>query len=332
MKPKVFVTRVISQSGIDLLEHYCQVKVSAQNGVITKDELLDGVKWCDALLCLLTDKIDEQVITANPNLKVIANYAVGYDNIDLKVATASNIPVTNTPDILTDAVAEHTFALLMSIGRRIPESDKYTREGKYKGWAPMLFLGAELKGKTLGIIGLGRIGIGVAQRAKAMGMNIAYYDIKSDDAFEKTYEARFGDIDDILKESDFISIHVPLLPATKHMIGQKQFAIMKKTAYIINTSRGPVVDEKALVDALKNDEIAGAALDVFEYEPELSAGLVELDNVVLTPHTASATHETRSAMSMVAANNIIDVLRGEVPRNLVNKDVKASLSRKPLIS
>jgi glyoxylate reductase len=332
MKPKVFVTRIIPRSGIDLLEQYCQVKVSVQDRVIAKDELLDGVKWCDALLCLLTDRIDEEVIAANPNLKVIANYAVGYDNIDLKAATAANIPVTNTPDILTDAVAEHTFALLMAIARRIPESDKYTRLGKYKGWAPMLFLGAELKGKTLGIIGLGRIGIGVAQRAKAMGMNILYHDINRDGAFEKTYQAGFADTDSIIKESDFISIHVPLLPLTKHLIGQKQLAMMKKTAYLINTSRGPVVDEKALVEALASDEIAGAALDVFEFEPDLSAGLAQMDNVVLTPHTASATHETRSAMSMVAASNILDVLRGEVPRNLVNKDVEASLSREPIIN
>jgi glyoxylate reductase len=332
MKPKVFVTRTIPASGIKLLEQYCDVRVAAQDGVITKDALLNGVRWCDTLLCLLTDKIDEEIIVANPNLKIIANYAVGYDNIDLNAATAANVPITNTPDILTDAVAEHTFALLISIARRIPESDKYMRLGKYKGWAPMLFLGAELKGKTLGVIGLGRIGIGVAQRAKAMGMNIRYYDIKRDESFEKTYQAGFGEIDDILKQSDFISLHVPLLPSTKHLIGQKQFAMMKKTAYLINTSRGRVIDERALVDALKNDEIAGAALDVFEFEPALAAGLSELDNVVLTPHTASATHETRSAMSTVAANNILDVLQGKVPRNLVNKDVEATLSNQRLIS
>jgi lactate dehydrogenase-like 2-hydroxyacid dehydrogenase len=274
MKPKVFVTRVIPQSGIKLLEQHCEVKVSTQDGVIAKKELIDGVTWCDALLCLLTE----------------------------------------------------------SVARRIPESDKYTRLGKYKGWAPMLFLGAELKRKTLGIIGLGRIGIGVVQRAKAMGMKICYYDIKRDHEFEMTYQADFGDIDTILKEADFISIHVPLLPSTKHLIGHKQLDMMKKTAYLINTSRGPVIDEKALVEALKNDEIAGAALDVFEFEPDLSEGLAALDNVVLTPHTASATHETRSAMSTVAASNILDVLRGTVPRNLVNKDAEASLSMKHLIS
>jgi glyoxylate reductase len=332
MKPKVFITRKIPESGISLLQQHCQVKVYPEDRVIPREELLGGVKWCDALLCLLTDRIGEDVISANINLRVISNYAVGFDNIDIKAATRRNIPVTNTPEVLTDAVAEHTFALMMATARRIPESDRFTRLGKYQGWEPMLFLGRELKGKTLGIIGLGRIGSAVAQRAaKGMGMNILYYDMKRNYEFEKTYQANFADIEHIIKESDFITVHVPLLPSTKHLFGSKQFRMMKKTAYLINTSRGPIVNEKDLVDALKNKEIAGAALDVYEFEPELSTGLVELDNVVLTPHIASATYETRAAMAELAARNVLEVLRGEIPSNLVNKEVEGSFNKEPLI-
>ncbi len=332
MTPKVFITKRIPEAGINLLEQHCQVKVYSEDKVVPRGELLNGVKWCDALLCLLTDRIDEEVITANPNLRVIANYAVGFDNIDLKAATVRNIPVTNTPEVLTDAVVEHTFALIMAIARRIPESDRFTRAGKYRGWEPMLLLGTELKGKTLGIIGLGRIGAGVAHRAtRGMGMHIIYNDIQRNLSFEETYQAKFADIDTILKEADFITIHVPLLPSTRHLIGRKQFTIMKKTAYIVNTSRGPIIDEKALVEALRNRKIAGAALDVYEFEPELSAGLVELDNTVLTPHTASATCETRAAMSALAANNILDVLKGKTPQNLVNKEVEEFIDKEPLL-
>lgn len=307
--------------------------MNPEDRVIPREELISGVKWCDALLCLLTDIIDEEVISANPNLRVIANYAVGFDNIDVKAAAKRNIPVTNTPEVLTDAVAEHTFALMMAVARRIPESDRFIRAGKYQGWEPMLFLGRELKGKILGILGLGRIGSAVAERAvRGMGMNVLYYDIKRNPQFEQTYQARFADIDFIIQEADFITIHIPLLPETKHLIGAKQFKMMKKTAYIINTSRGPVVDERALVDALKNKEIAGAALDVYEFEPGLSAGLAELDNAVLTPHTASATYETRAAMAELAARNILDVLGGKIPPNLVNREVEGSFNKEPLIN
>ena len=332
MKPKVFITRKIPESGITLLQKYCQVRVYPRDEVASREELLKGVKWCDALLCLLTDRIDEELISASPTLRVIANYAVGFDNIDIKAAIRRNIPVTNTPEVLTDAVAEHTFALMMAIARRIPESDRFTKAGKYKGWEPMLFLGTELKGKTLGIIGLGRIGSGVAQRAaKGMGMNILYFDIKRNHQFEQVYQAKFAEIDFIIKEADFITIHVPLLPTTKHLIGAKEFKMMKKTAYLINTSRGPVIDEKALVEALKKKEIAGAALDVYEFEPKLSAGLERLNNVVLTPHTASGTYETRSAMAELAAMNILEALKGKIPPNLVNKEVEKFINKEPLL-
>ncbi|MBI3931667.1 MAG: D-glycerate dehydrogenase [Chloroflexi bacterium] len=332
MKPKVFITRKIPESGIALLREYCQVRVYPRDRVAPREELVKGVKWCHALLCLLTDSIDRELISAGPTLRVIANYAVGFDNIDIKAATERNIPVTNTPEVLTDAVAEHTFALMMAIARRIPESDRFTRAGKYQGWEPMLLLGTELKGKTLGIIGPGRIGAGVAQRAATgMGMNILYFDVTRNLQFEKMYNAKFAKIDDILTKADFITIHVPLLPTTRHLIGAEQLQMMKPTAYLINTSRGPVIDEKALVKTLKKRGIAGAALDVYEFEPKLSAGLKRLDNVVLTPHTASGTYETRAAMSELAARNILDVLRGKTPQNLVNKEVEDFISKEPLL-
>ena len=280
------------------------------------------MKLCDALLCLLTDKIDQQIINANPKLKIISNYAVGFDNIDVRAATARGIPVTNTPGVLTDAVAEHTFALMMAVARRIPESDQFMRQGKYKRWKPMLLLGTELKGKTLGIVGLGRIGAGVAERAgKGMGMKVIYYDVQRNLKFEKEYRARYVSIKDLLKQSDFVSIHVPLLPSTRHLIGKKELALMKKTAYLINTSRGQVIDEKALVQALNNRSIAGAGLDVYEFEPNLTEGLTKLKNAVLTPHTASATIEARTAMSELAAQNIIDVFQGRKARSAVNPEV-----------
>lgn len=319
---RVYVTRQIPEAGIKLLQTCCEVRVFPGDEAVPREELLRAVKWCDGLLCLLTDEIGEEVMAANPNLKVISNLAVGYDNIDLEAATKRNIAVTNTPGVLTDAVAEHTIALLMSIARRIPESDRFTRAGKYQGWAPLLFLGTELKGKRLGIIGLGRIGYGVAERAAlGMGMRILYYDIRRDLQFEKKLNAKYAEIEEIIKTADFISLHVPLLPSTRHLIGEKELRMMKDTACLINTSRGPIVDEKALVVALQNREIRGAALDVYENEPELADGLLQLDSVIITPHTASATYETRSAMAELAAQNIIDVLGGKTPRFLVNREV-----------
>ena len=321
-KQKVFVTRKIPVVGLDLLKKYFQVKIYSIDQVISRKELLAGVKWCDALLCLLTDHIDQQIIDANPGLKVISNYAVGFDNIDVKYATQKKIPVTNTPGVLTDAVAEHTLALMMALARRIPESDQFTKKKKYHGWEPMLLLGTQLKGKTLGIIGLGRIGLGLAERAvRGMGMNVLYYDLKKNSQFEKKYGAKKASINTILKKADFVSLHVPLLPTTKHLIGKPEFALMKKTAFLINTSRGPVIDEKALVTALKKKQIAGAALDVFEFEPKVVSGLEKFNNVILTPHIASATMEARAAMSKIAAENILAVLSGKKVKYLINPEV-----------
>lgn len=321
---KVFVTRKIPEKGLKLLEGKVDLEVWEEDRVIPRDTLLKKVKGIDALLPLLTDKIDGEVMdAAGPQLKVIANYAVGYDNIDVEAATERKIYVANTPGVLTEAVAEHTFTLLLSTARRIPESDRFTRAGKYKGWEPMLLLGSAIEGKTLGIVGLGRIGSRVAEMAvKGMKMKVVYHDPKQHPEFEKELGAVYKkELDDLLKESDFVSIHVPLLPSTKHLINAKNLSLMKKTAYLINTSRGPVVDEKALVEVLKEEKIAGAALDVFEEEPQLAPGLTELESVVLTPHTASATIETRGAMSTLAAQAVLEVLAGKAPKNLVNKEL-----------
>lgn len=318
--PSVFISRKIPDAGLNLLNKFA-VTVSRKDAVLSKKELIANLKGKDALLCLLTDKVDAEVMDASKNLKIISNYAVGFDNVDVAEATKRKIIVTNTPGVLTETVAEHAFALMLSIARRIVESDKYTRAGKYKAWAPMLLLGADLKGKTLGILGLGRIGTAVAHRAvRGMGMNVIYYDMQRNEQFEKDYGAKFMSTDDIFRNSDFISVHVPLLPTTRHLVGYKQLLMMKKTAYLINTSRGPIIDEKALVKALKNKVIAGAALDVFENEPKLTPGLAKLSNVILTPHTASATIETRSKMAELAAQSIVDYFSGKTPANVVNKE------------
>ncbi len=299
---------MLRQAGFD-------VEVSDLDGVLPREQLLQKVKGADAILSLLTDKIDREVMeAAGPQLKIVANYAVGYDNFDLAAAKQRNIIMTNTPEVLTESVAEHTIALMFAISRRIVESDQFMRDGKYTSWAPMLFLGNDLVGKTLGLVGLGRIGAAVAKRMHdGFDMKIIYYDVKRNEELEKKYHLEYRDLENLLKESDFVSIHVPLLESTRHLIGELQLKMMKKTAYLINTSRGPVIDEKSLVAALKSGEIKGAALDVYEEEPKMAPGLAELPNTVLTPHTASATEETRSAMSELAAKNIIAVLSGQPP-------------------
>jgi len=318
----VFVTRIIPKKGIQLLRRHFLVKVYPKDQAISRKELLKEVKQCDALLSLLTEKIDREVLNANPKLKVVSNYAVGYDNIDVKAATAKGIIVCNTPGVLEDAVAEHTFALMLALSKRIVEADCFVRAGKYKRWEPMLLLGTELKGKIIGIIGLGRIGAGVAERARrGMGVNVLYHDIKRNKDFEEKYQAKYVSLSELLKKSDFVSLHVPLLPSTRHLIGKEELRLMKKTAYLINTSRGPVVDEKALVEALQKKHIAGVGLDVYENEPKLTPGLTKLKNAVLTPHTASATVEARTAMSELAAQNIIDVLKGKKAKFTVNPEV-----------
>lgn len=322
MKPKVFITRHIPGDAIARLKKNYEVRVYSKDHTIPRKELLQGVRWCDALLCLLTDKIDREVIEANPRLKIIADYTVGFDNVDVKYATQKGIPVTNTAGSSDDAVAEHALLLMMALAKNLIVIDTFTRQKKYHGWRPFSFLGEQLKDKTLGIIGLGRIGSGLAARAHAgLSMKVIYHDIVRNMEFERSNRARFVPVNTLLKTADFVSLHVPLLSSTRHLISTKQLKMMKKTAYLINTSRGPVVDEKALVSALKKKVIAGAGLDVYEFEPQLAPGLEKLENVILTPHTASATREARENMSRIAADNIIAVLSGKRAPQIVNKEV-----------
>lgn len=311
--PKVFVTRQIPEAGIKLLrEKGFEVEVSDVDGVLPREQLLLKVKGADAILSLLTDKVNDELFdAAGPQLKIVANYAVGYDNIDVPAAAKRNIVITNTPGVLTESVAEHAIALMFALAHRVVESDQFMRDGKYTGWAPMLFLGNDLVGKTLGLVGLGRIGADVAQRmADGFKMKLVYYDLNRNEELEKQLNLEYKDLENLLKESDFVSIHVPATAETKHLINADRLKMMKPTAYLINTARGPVIDEAALVEALKNGVIRAAGLDVYEQEPKMAPGLAELPNTVLTPHTASATEETRGAMSELAAKNIIEVLEG----------------------
>ena len=318
----IYITRKIPEAGSALLsgaEH--EVVVSPKDGVLTKEELIAALKEHnpDAVLCLLTDEIDAEAFDAAPNAKVFANYAVGYNNIDINAAKERGVTVTNTPGVLTDTVAEHTVALMLSVSSRIAEGDRFTRAGTYDGWAPMLLLGTDVKGKTLGVLGAGRIGSRVAEIAhKGLGMNIVYYDIKENEFLDSELDAQFREnVEDVLCEADVVTVHVPLLPSTTHLLNEERLGMMKKSAYLINSSRGPVIDEVALVVALKNKTIKGAALDVFENEPALAPGLAECENAVLTPHIASASEETRSKMAEIAAQNIVTFLAGKTPPNAV---------------
>ena len=323
MSFNVYVTRQIPEEGINLLKKFCRmVEVNPHDRPLTYDELLRQVKVRDAILTMLSDRIDVRLMQEATGLKIIANYAVGYDNIDVKVATAKGIVVTNTPGVLTDSTTDMAWALLLSITRRIVEGDRYTRAGKFVGWEPMLLLGGDLTEKTLGIIGAGRIGTAMAMRSKGWNMKVLYTTQSTRNAvLEETLGAKKVDLETLLKESDFISIHTPLTEKTRHMIGAKEISMMKRTAYLINTARGTVIDEESLVNALKNKQIAGAGLDVYEEEPKLKPGLAELGNVVLAPHLGSATIETRTKMSVIAAENIIAVLNGQKPKNCVNPEV-----------
>lgn len=318
----IYVTRRIPEVGLTMLESAGHtLDISPKDGVLTRAELLAALKAkpYDAVLCLLTDTIDAEVFDAVPTAKVFANYAVGFNNIDVETAKARGITITNTPGALTDTVAEHTIALMLAITSRIAEGDRLVRAGKYEGWGPMMLLGTDLRGKTLGLLGAGRIGGRVAEiAAHGLGMQVLYNDVKQNAEIEKAVGARFvPSTEDVLKEADVVSIHVPLLESTTHLINAERLKLMKPSAYLVNSSRGPVIDEAALVAALKAGTIRGAALDVFEHEPALAPGLAELDNVVLTPHIASATDRARDEMARLAADNLIAVLKGEAPKNPV---------------
>jgi len=315
---KVYVTREISSGALILLSQYFDVEVNQEDRVLNKKELLKMVENVDALLCLINDTVDKEVIDRAKKVKIIANYGVGYNNIDVEAATSRGIIVTNTPGVLTDATADLAWGLLFAVARRIAESDRFARAGEYKGWSPSLLLGMDITGKTLGVIGTGRIGKAFAKKSAGFDMKILYHNRRRNKQFERELNAEWVDKDTLLKESDFVSLHVPLTQETYHLIGKKELEIMKKTAILINTSRGPVVDENALVKALKEKQIWGAGLDVYENEPDIEEELISLDNVVLLPHLGSATNETRNKMAMMAAENVVAVLNGQKPVNPVN--------------
>jgi glyoxylate reductase len=321
-KASVYVTRMIPEENIEELRKYFDVEVNQEDRALSKAELKQKLKGKDAVISLLTDTIDGEVLdAAGSQLKIVANYAVGFNNFDLTAATERGVILTNTPGVLDESTATLTFTLLLSMARRIPEANKFLRDGKWQGWAPMFFIGLDVDRKTLGVAGLGRIGKNVARKAKGFDMKIIYTDICRNEEFEQQVGATFVDKETLLKESDFLTLHVPLMPETHHYIGEAELKMMKKTAVLINASRGPVVDEAALVKALKEKEIWGAGLDVFEDEPKIAPGLSDLDNVVIVPHIASATMDTRLKMGAIAVGNIIKVLNGQQPDTCVNPDV-----------
>ncbi len=322
-KPRVFVTREIPERGIQTIRKRFETEVWPHYAPPPKQVIIQKAAKVDALASLLSDEIDAEVFDAASKLKIVAQLAVGYDNIDVKEATRRGIYVTNTPGVLTETTADFAWALLMAVARRITEADRYVRFGKWKvGWHPSMILGRDVYGATLGIVGAGRIGSAVARRAKGFNMRILVYDVVPRPELEEELKAKQVDLETLLKESDLVSIHVPLLKATHHLINEKRLKLMKKTAYLINNSRGPVVDEKALYKALKAGQIAGAGLDVFEQEPTPADNpLLKLDNIIVAPHISSASHETRSRMAEMVAENLVSFFEGRVPPNLVNKEV-----------
>jgi len=320
---KVYVTRRIPQKALDLIEAECRLEVNPHDRVLSSEELAAAVGDAEGLLCLLTDHIDASLLDQAPRLKVVANCAVGYDNIDVQACTERKVAVSNTPGVLTETTADMAWALLMAAARRVVEADRYVREGKFKAWEPMLFLGEEVNNKVLGLVGMGRIAAAMARRAAGFNMTVFYYDAtRKSPEEEQDLGVEYRNLEDLLQEADYISLHVPLNDQTRHMIGERELKLMKDTAYLVNTSRGPVIDEAALVRALKNNKPAGAALDVYEHEPELAPGLAELENVTLAPHIASATVQTRTRMAVMAAENLLAGLKGEKMPNLVNKELE----------
>jgi len=318
MKQKVYITRRIPEIGIDMLKQKFQVKIFFENRRVDKTLFIREIEDCSAMISLLSDKIDEEVLDAAGNLKVVANYAAGYNNIDIQAAKSRRVMVTNTPGVLTNATGEIAFALLITLTRKIIEADQFTRRGKFIGWDPLLFLGDELNGKTIGIIGMGRIGRDMAFKCRAFGMNVIYYNRKPvDESIERELKASYVGFEELIENSDVISIHTPLTDQTYHMLEEKAFSIMKKGVYIINTSRGEVIDEKVLVNELKSGKVKGAGFDVYEFEPEITKDLLTMSNVVLLPHIGSATIETRNKMSEMVAENVIAALEGRIPENLV---------------
>jgi glyoxylate reductase len=322
-KPKVYVTRELPERGLKTIKERFDAEVWPEYAPPPKKTIIEKAKDVDALATLLSDKIDAEVFDAAPKLKMIAQLAVGFDNVDVQEATKRGIYVSNTPEVLTDTTADFAWTLLMALARRVVEADKYIRMGKWKvGWHPAMLQGRDVYGATMGIVGAGRIGYAVAKRATGFSMKILFYDVIPRPEMEKDFGAKKVDLDELLKQSDFVSVHVPLMKETHHLINAEKLRLMKKTAYLINNSRGPVVDEKALYEALNEGRIAGAGLDVFEQEPtSLANPLLKLDNVVVAPHISSASYETRSKMAEMVADNLIAFFEGKKPPNLINPDV-----------
>ena len=325
-KPKIYVTRQIFDEAVDRLREATDMKYWDSEMPPSRDELLREVQDIDGLFCLLTEKIDAELFDAAPNLRVVSNMAVGFDNIDVAEATKRGIPVGNTPGVLTETTADFAFALLMAAGRRVSEGDRYTRAGNWKTWGPMVLLGQDIHGSTLGIIGFGRIGVEMAKRAKGFGMNIVYYDVIRNEEREREYGATYcSDVSELLAQSDFVSIHVNLTPETRHLINADTLSGMKSTAVLVNTSRGPVVDQTALYHALKDGTIGAAGLDVTEVEPiSMDDPLLTLENVIIAPHIASGSVVTRTKMSLMAVDNLMAGLNGEPLPNTPNPEVRGS--------
>ena len=324
MRPKVYITRKIPEPGPGLIGKYCDIVLHKREQPPRREELIKNIKGKDALLCLLTDRIDREVIEAGADLKVISTLSAGFEHIDVAAATKKGIYIGHTPGVLTEATADLAFALILAASRNIVQADTFVRNKRWKvPWSPSLFLGQSVRGSTIGIIGLGRIGRAVAQRAKGFGMKILYADARrASSVEEKRLHLEYRPLDGLLQESDFVTIHAPLTEETFHMINAKRLKLMKPTAILINTSRGQTIDEKALVQALRENRIAGAALDVFEKEPVAKDNpLLRLHNVTLLPHIGSATREARGRMSDLSAQNLLNVLMGKPPAHWLNPDV-----------
>jgi len=323
-KPKVYLTRKVSDRGLNRIREVFDVEVWPEYAPPPRQVLLEKARDADALVTMLADKIDKELFAAAPKLKIVTQIAVGYDNIDLAEATKRGIYVTNTPDVLTETTADFAWALLMAVARRVVEADRYVREGKWTvAWHPDMLMGRDIYGATIGIVGAGRIGQAVAHRAKGFNMKILYNNRSRKPEMEKAFGAKRVELDELLRESDFVSLHVALTKETTHLISAEKLALMKSTAYLVNNSRGAVVDEKALLETLKAGRIAGAALDVFEQEPTPPTNpLLKLENVVVAPHISSGSIETRAKMSEMAAENLKAFFKGQKPSNLVNTEVQ----------
>ena len=320
-KRRVYVTRRIPDAGLAVLRERFEVSMNTEDRPLTREELIANIGEVDGVLTLLTDRIDGELMDASPRVKGYANYAVGYDNMDVAAATARRIPLSNTPGVLTDATADMAWALLFASARRVVESDTVMRGGRWPGWGPLQFIGGDITGATLGIIGAGRIGSAMALKSRGFQMRVLYTDACPSEVLEREVGARRVELDELLAESDFVSVHVPLLPETRHLMNARTLRQMKPSAYLINTSRGPVIDEAALVDALRSGVIAGAGLDVYESEPKMAPGLAELPNVVITPHVASATKRSRDDMATLAARNLIAMVDGRRPETCINPEI-----------